>query len=157
MNLQPFLIGEGWVEVLDGNPTARDLFKRHYSYRPRRGGRQNELIIGPGYKLLLLTADARSLCAWRKEQHRADGQTGVECAIFRREGGDLASDLLKTAMEHAWLRWPSSRLFTFVNPKAVAPTMVRRHPVWGFCFYKAGWSFAGLTQKGYHILEKVPA
>lgn len=157
MNLQPFLIGEGLIEVLDGNPTARDLFKRHYSYRPRRGGRVNELIIGPGEKLLLLTADGQSLCAWRREQHRADGQAGVECAIFRREGGDVASEVLKTAMDRAWQRWPSSRLFTFVKPAAVSPTMVHGHPVWGFCFYKAGWRFAGLTKKGLHILEKVPA
>ncbi|TIM24725.1 MAG: hypothetical protein E5Y74_00580 [Mesorhizobium sp.] len=157
MNLQPFLIGEGWVEVLDGNPTARDLFKRHYSYRPRSGGRLNELIIGPGYKMLLLTADGGSLCAWRKEKHRADAQTGIECAIFRREQGDLASDLLRSAMDHVWHRWPAARLFTFVCPKSVPPTMVRGHPVWGFCFYKAGWRFAGLSKKGLHILEKVPA
>ncbi|TIN87535.1 MAG: hypothetical protein E5X94_01455 [Mesorhizobium sp.] len=157
MNLQPFLIGEGWIEVLDGNPTARDLFKRHYSDRPRRGARSNELIIGPGFKLLLLAADGGALCAWRKERHRADCQTGVECAIFRRETGDLASDMLKAAMQRAWQRWPQERLFTFVDPREVPPTMVRGHPVWGFCFYKAGWRFAGLTKKGLHILEKVQA
>ena len=34
MNVQPFLIGQDWIEVRDGDPTARDIFKRHYSYRP---------------------------------------------------------------------------------------------------------------------------
>ena len=31
MNVQPFLFGEGWIEVRDGNDTARALFDRHYS------------------------------------------------------------------------------------------------------------------------------
>lgn len=158
MNVQPFLIGDGWIEVLDGNPTARDLFKRHYSYRPREGGRTNELIVGPGFKLLLLTADGGALCAWRKEKHRRDGQTGVECAIFRRESGELASALLRSAMERAIDRWPGSRLFTFVDPRKVVPTMVKGpratvYPCWGYCFYLAGWRFAGVSKKGLHILE----
>lgn len=158
MNVQPFLIGDGWIEVLDGNDTARDIFRRHYSYRPRPAGRRRrELIIGPGFKLLLLSADSYSLCAWRKEKHRADGQTGVECAIFRREGGDLASEQLKHAMAHAWKRWPGERLFTFVDPRLVIPTMQHGRPVWGFCFYKAGWSFEGLTKRGLHILAMEPA
>lgn len=161
MNLQPFLVGEGWIEVLDGNPTARDIFQRHYTYRPRSGGRDNELIVGPGFKLLLLTADAGALCVWRKEKHRADGQTGVECCIFRREAGDLASNLLLDAMALAWARFPQERLFTFVDPRKVVPTMVkgprgRLYPVWGYCFYQAGWRFAGLTKKGLHILECFP-
>jgi hypothetical protein len=154
VNVQPFLIGEGWVEVLDGNDTARDIFRRHYSYRPRKGGRRvNELIVGPGEKLLLLTSDGGALCAWRKEKHRRDGQQGVECCIYRRESGDLATELLRRAMDHAWARWPGQRLFTFVDPRKLQPTMVRGHPVWGFIFYRCGWRFTGLTQRGLHILE----
>ena len=156
MNVQPFLFGDDWNEVLDGNPTARDLFRRHYSYRPRKGGRTNELIMGPGFKFLLLSRDGGALCAWRMEKHRADGQAGVECAIYRREIGDLASEMLRKAMALAWERFPAERLFTFVDPLKVPPTMVRGHPVWGFCFYKTGWRFAGLTQKGLHILECWP-
>ncbi len=156
MNVQPFLLGDDWNEVLDGNPTARDLFRRHYSYRPRAGGRVNELIIGSGFKLLLLSRDGGALCAWRREKHRADGQIGVECAIYRRETGGLASVMLRSAMALAWSRFGGERLFTFVDPRKVEPTMVRGHPVWGFCFYKAGWSFCGLTAKGLHILECLP-
>lgn len=157
MNVQPFLFGDGWIEVLDGNATARDIFRRHYTYRPRHGGRDNELIVGPGFKFLLLTKDGDALCVWRKEKHRADGQHGVECCIFRREGGELAHVLLLGAMDRARQKFPGQRLFSFVDPRRVTPTMVRGHPVWGFCFYKAGWSFAGLTKKGLHVLEKVPA
>lgn len=156
MNVQPFLpLQDGWIEVRDGNDTARDLFRRHYSYKPRRSAakRVNELIIGPGYKLLLLTSDGGALCAWRRERHRADGQRGVECCIFRREQGDLASVLLATAMSRATAKWPGERMFTFIDPRKVQPTMVRGHPVWGFVFYRCGWHFAGLTAKGLHILE----
>ena len=156
MNVQPFLIGDDWNEVLDGDPTARDLFRRHYSYRPRVGGRANELFVGPGFKYLLLARDGGALCAWRKEKHRADGQIGVECSIYRRESGGLASELLRKAMAMAWERFPAERLFTFVDPLKVPPTMQRGRPVWGFCFYKAGWRFAGLTKKGLHILECWP-
>ncbi|WP_287202682.1 hypothetical protein [Mesorhizobium sp.] len=158
MNLQPFLIGDGWVEVLDGNDTVRAIFDRHYSRRRYRDGRKPKLFIGPGEKLVLLSREADAICAWRKEKHRFDSQRGVECVIFRREGGDLASDQLRAAMGVCWQRFPCERLFSFVDPRVVPPTMVRGHPVWGFCFYKAGWRFAGLTAKGLHILEKkVPA
>lgn len=156
MNVQPFLIGDGWVEVLDGNPTARDIFKRHYSYRPRKGGRVNELIIGPGEKHLLLTADGGALCAWRKEKHRRDGQEGVECCIYRRESGARAVALLLSAMELAWRKWPGTRLFTFVDPREVKPTWRAGRPTWGHIFYQAGWRFAGLTKKRLHILECLP-
>lgn len=154
--MQPFLLGEGWMEVLDGNDTARAIFHRHYSHRPYADGRKPKLIVGPGEKLLLLSADADALCAWRKEKHRFDGQEGVNCAIYRREGGDMASVQLRSAMTSAWQRWPGERLFTFIDHRKVRPTIVRGHPVWGFCFYKAGWRYAGLTKTGKHILEAAP-
>lgn len=157
MNLQPDLIGFGWLEVRDGNPTARDLFTRHYSNKHRRRGRpQPSLIIGPGYKLLLITADAGSVCAWRNEKFRADAQQGIECSIFRREHGEIASALLMGAMRLAWSRWPSERLFTFVDPKEVNPTWRAGRPTWGHCFYLCGWRFAGITKKRLHILECRP-
>lgn len=156
MNLQPFLIGEGWIEVIDGNDTARAIFDKHYSRQPYADGRKPKLIAGPGEKMLLLSSAADALCVWRKEMHRLDGQTGVNCAIFRREGGEPASVQLAAARALAWQRWPGERLFTFVNHRKVKPIMVRSHPVWGFCFYKDGWSFAGLTKTGLHILERLP-
>lgn len=154
MNVQPYLIGDGWMEVKDGNPTATDLFSRHYSnpFRTRRGKRP-ALIVGPGHKLLLVTADAGALCAWRKEDYRMDAQEGVNCAIFRRESGEIASELMLAAMALAWERWPGERLFTFIDPREVTPTWRSRRPTWGHCFYQAGWRFCGLTKKRLHVLE----
>jgi hypothetical protein len=108
-------------------------------------------------KLALMTADGGAICTWRKEKHRKDGQEGVNCTIYRREHGEVASKLLRDAMDHAWVRWPAARLFTFINPRKVKPTMMRGRPTWGHCFYEAGWRFEGLTQQGLHILAGYPA
>ena len=153
MNVQPFLIGNGWIEVLDGNDSVRAIFDRHYSRRRYADGRRPKLFIGPGEKLVLMIHDGSAIAAFRREKHRADGQTGAECTIFRRERGDLASDLLRAAMAVAWARWPGERLFSFVDPREVAPTWRAGRPTWGHCFYQAGWRYAGLTKKRLHILE----
>lgn len=155
MTVQPFMIGEGWIEVRDGNDTCRAIFDRHYSRYFYADGRRSKLFVGPGEKMVLLRADARALCVWRKFIS-LDHQVGVNCAIYRNEGAGKASDLLLEAMNAAWQRWSGERLYTYVDPRAVAPTMERSRPVWGWCFYKAGWSFAGLTKKGLHILECIP-
>lgn len=155
MTAQPFLIGQGWQVVRDGNDTARAIFDRHYSRRRYRDGRKPKLIVGPGRKLLLLRCDARALFAWRKFKDDS-GQQGVNCAIFRNEGDEVASTLILEAEHLARERWPAERFYTYVDPRQVKPTMVRGYPVWGFCFYRAGWSFAGITKKSrMHVLAKV--
>lgn len=153
MNVQPFLIGEGWMHMLDGDPSCRAIFDRHYSRYIYADGRRPKLFVGPGEKMVLMQADGMGLCVWRKEKHRLDGQQGVNCAIYRNESDRSASVMLKDAMSKAWDRWPGERLFTYVDPRKVKPTIERSRPVWGWCFYKAGWSFCGMTKAGLHILE----
>lgn len=155
MRLQPFLIGDGWIEVLDGNDTCRALFDRHYSRYVYADGRKPKLFVGPGEKLVMLHAAADALCVWRKFIS-ADGQQGVNCAIYRNESPLRASALLRVAMDAAWKRWPGERLYTYVDPNGVPPTMRASRPTWGHCFYQAGWRFAGLTKKRLHILECPP-
>lgn len=154
--MQPFLFGDGWIEVRDGNDTARALFDRHYSRYFYADGRKPKIFVGPGEKMVLLTPDAGALCVWRKFISK-DGQKGVNCAVYRREVGDLASKLLGDAREIAWQRWPGERLFTYIDPREVRPTMRAGRPTWGHCFYQDGWKFAGLTKKRLHILERMPA
>lgn len=157
MSVQPFLIGEGWIEVRDGDPSLITMHRRHYSYQPPAEGRTKKaLAIGPGARLVLVSSDGLAVCGWRKEEFRQDGQSGVECCIYRREGGDVASEALLDAMAIDWARWPAERLFTFVDPLPVRPTMRASRPTWGHCFYQAGWRFAGLTKKRLHILECRP-
>ena len=109
MNTQPFLFGEGWIEVKDGNPTGRAIFDNHYSRYRYADGRKPKLYVGPGEKMVLLTPCARALFVWRKFIS-GDGQKGVNCAIFRNEGAGLSSDLIKQADAIADARWPGLTL-----------------------------------------------
>jgi hypothetical protein len=146
--VQPYLIVDRvWIEIKDGDASARAIFRRHYSYKPYRDGRNPALFVGPGEKMVLLTPCALALFIWRKFIS-GDGQKGVNCAVFRNEGAGRASDLIREAMRLAWNRWPSERLFTYVNPKKIRRT---RTP--GRCFLKAGWRYVR-DERGKRVLTK---
>lgn len=160
MNVQTHLAFDDWIEVKDGDPAGLALFKNHYTYR--HAGKEEVdqplIYVGPGFKMVLITPDARAVCAWRLSKHRADGQTGVECCIYRREdGNDAASVMLSRARHRVWQRWPGVRLFTFVDPLKVKLTPRASRPTWGHCFYQDGWVFEGLTKRRLHILARYPA
>src|SRR5258706_8785777 len=109
--IQPFLIPGGWIEMKDGDESCRSIFNRHYSRRVYADGRKPKQFIGPGVKHPLMQADGSALFAWRKHVSD-DGQTCVNCAIFRNEGDELASELIKTAVAHARERWwPHERFY----------------------------------------------
>jgi hypothetical protein len=147
-----------WLHVKDGNPIAREMFRRHYSYRKRRdqmslfaeGNRNYMHFVGPGQKMVLLTPESDALFVWRKFIS-GDGQTGVNCAVFRNEGATRSSDLILAAMEQAWHRWPGERLYTYVNARKVKSV----NP--GYCFQMAGWRKCGVTKNNQLlILEAFP-
>lgn len=148
-----------WASCTDDR--LRGLYQRHYSSdkATRRRGRPidtpNQLrMVGPGEYRGMLTADCRAGFIWRLSKHRKDGQTGVECTLFRNEGtsaGCYASCLILGAMSWAWRAWPGARLFTFVDPRKVRST----NP--GYCFLMAGWRrVPGLTKRGLVVLEVTP-
>jgi hypothetical protein len=141
MSTQPFLPMSDavWVEVKDGNLSGRSMFRRHYSYKPYRDGRNPALFVGPGQKMVLVTPDCRALFVWRKFIS-GDGQLGVNCAVFRNENAGLASELIREADRLAWERWPGERHYTYVDAKRVKSG----NP--GCCFLKAGWRRCGLTK-----------
>lgn len=150
--IQPSLIHEGWVEAKDGDESCRTIFERHYSRRVYRDGRKPKQFIGPGKKKPLIMADGSAIFAFR--QHISDdGQTGVNVCIFRREGGEPASVLIRNAVAIARAKWwPSERFYTYIDPRKVTPTKFRGYPVWGWCFYKAGWKFDRVGKGGKHVL-----
>ena len=140
-----------WQPALDGDPTCRRLFDRHYSRRRYADGRRPKLFVGPGEKLVLTTADRRALFVWRKFIDDAiPTQAGVNCAVFRREAGPVASEMILEAEQWAWRRWSGQRLYTYVNASRIRST----NP--GYCFLCAGWSRCGRTKTGKTILEKYP-
>jgi hypothetical protein len=132
MSVQPFLFGDGWIDVKDGNASALSIFRRHYSHKPYKDGRKPILFVGPGEKMVLLTPCARALFVWRKFIS-GDGQDGVNCAVFRNEGAGRSSTLIDAACDCAWKRWPRARLYTYVNPRRIRSS----NP--GFCFLMAGF------------------
>lgn len=108
-----------WRIARDGDPVVIDLHSRHYSARTYADGRPRRLIVGPGEKLVLVARDDRALFVWRRMAYTLDGQRGICCAVFRREAGALASDLIREADALADDRWPGVRHYTYVAPSRV--------------------------------------
>ncbi len=150
-------LGPIWCLTRDGDARAAALYRRHYSCyehrdgrRDRPGYRQRNLVLGPGEKMVLITADGDAVFGWRRFVNR-DGQTGVNAAVFRNEGPCLSSALVRAAEVWAWLRWGATRVYTYVNAGAVRSV----NP--GYCFKAAGWRCVGHTKKrGLVVLAKGP-
>lgn len=138
-----------WDEFKDGHPDGLALYDRHYSAHQYADGRERKLFCGPGEKTVLLTRDRSALFVWRRFIDDS-GQTGVNCAVFRNEGRERSSGLIKEAMAIAWARWPGERLYTYVDQTKI------RSKLPGKCFRKAGWQLCGATKGGLLILEAVP-
>ena len=132
-----------WRIARDGDPTALDLFSRHYSRREHADGRARALFVGPGEKLVLIGHDDRALFVWRRFISM-DRQEGVCCSVFRNESPALSSELIREADALADERWPQeARHYTYVAPQRVRST----NP--GYCFQQAGWRRCGLTKGGH--------
>ncbi len=143
-----------WMQVRDGDSRVAQLYMRHYSchqYQDKRrsqyGYRNRFLVMGPGEKLVLLSVDGLAIFGWRRFKDDS-GQEGVNCSFFRNESEVLSSLLILDAERHAQQKWGGARLYTYVNPAAVAS----RNP--GYCFHMAGWTRCGVTKGGLLIFEK---
>jgi hypothetical protein len=76
-------------------------------------------------------------------------------SLFRREGGDLASDLIRAAVSATRWKWPvvpQLGMVTFVDPDKVAH---KRDP--GRCYLKAGFKRVGATKSGLIAFQMLPA
>ena len=149
-----------WLPIRDGDPRGFGLYMRHYSARKSRAGKPHIRFqksgrrwMGNGEHIGLLTQDGTATFAWRKQVYRKDGQTGVECSIFRNEGPLLSSCLIREAEKWAYRRWPNERLFSYCLPTVArgGHRLIR----WGQCFLEAGW--LPVANDGDKMLwEKVP-
>ncbi len=143
MTFGAIIDGGVWLPVKDGDPRALGMYRRHYSRKRYRNGRRSQMFVGPGEKMVLLTPQADAVFVWKLERFRKDGQTGINCSIFRNEGSRLSSDLIREADKIAWNRWPDeARHFTYIGDahiKSVNP---------GYCFKKADWQSSGRNKDG---------
>lgn len=132
-----------WFQVRDGDARLRPIYNRHYSSR----GSTAPKIAGPGSYVALLTPDLGALFVWRVFLDACPlvPRSGpVNCAVFRRERGPLASDLILAAEPFALAKWPDARTaYTYVAPELVAS----QNP--GYCFQRAGYSRVGTTAGGH--------
>jgi hypothetical protein len=145
-----------WTVTKDADPDCREIYRRHYSRRVYRDGRDPAKFVGPGQYIVLVTPNLDALFVWRRFIDDADDgtgkrQEGINCSVFLNEGPTLSSQLILEAEGFARDKWPQEkRLYTYVNPRK---TRHKRDP--GRCFRKAGWRPCGFTRGGLVILEKV--
>ena len=138
--------GNPWQAVKDGDPRAAALYARHYSARKSRT-RDDLRFAGPGRKLVLLTPECDALFVWR-DFIPADGNAGLNCAVFRNESPALSSWLILMAERLAEAVFGVMRLYTYVDPRRIRSV----NP--GCCFLMAGWRRSGVTGRGLLVLDK---
>ena len=150
-----------WWLTKDGDRTCLALYERHYSCRRYADGRIRSLFVGPGEKIVLRTSSGDALFVWRKffdnciDERTGRQQEGVDCAVFRNEGRQLSSDLIRQADRIADCIWPHSRHYTYVSEKDVGSGLP------GACFLFALWRYVRVrgrrarTKSGLLILERV--
>lgn len=150
-----------FYSVRDGNRIALDIANRHYSRIWKRGnygatqpkwpqGKNSNRFVGPGQRLILLGRNYDWLFVWLKSKYRKDNQNGVNCILFRNEGNELSSKIILKC-ESIWDEVKGvERKFTYINANLIKST----NP--GYCFKKAGWCQAGISQRGLILFEKLP-
>jgi len=154
------MIDGHWLSVKRTDERAYALYRRHYSaakgVRWRRPGNTN--VTSAGETMVLLSQCGRAVFVWlRCTVARLDGQSGVNCAVFRNEGAGLSSELIREADELAWRRWPREvRHFTYVDGSKTA-TRRSKHTGPGACFLHAGWRVCGSNTDGRLTLLEVEA
>lgn len=127
-----------WELSWRADPRGRRLADRHYS----RQTPTSPQFVPPGRCLVLRTPSALWVTSWpRYAMH--DWSEAWLCSLFRNEGDDLSSDLIRAAVAATRWRWPDvprTGMVTFVDP-----TKVRHKRDPGRCFRRAGFRPIGHT------------
>jgi hypothetical protein len=127
---------------------ALPLADRHYN-RQKVGTPQ---FVPPGSCFVLKAEGALWVTSWPLPQYVRHRWPGAWVnSLFRREGGPRASDLILEAI--AATRWyygdpPERGMVTFVDPKKVPPVYRRGQAIYGYCYYKAGFTHDDFTVGG---------
>jgi hypothetical protein len=134
-----------WERSWRADPAARVLADRHYN-RQKPGSPQ---FVPPGRCLVLLSSDQRAVwvTSWPIAAYVQHAWAGAWVnSLFRNEGEQLSSDLIRQAVTATVAEWPEVPelgMVSFVDAGKVRP---KRDP--GRCYRRAGWQHAGFTKGG---------
>lgn len=146
------------------DPIVRPLADRHYNRQ--HVGAPN--FVPPGRCLVLRTEPVPCtvywVSSWPYAEYVRHAWAGAwMCSAFRREAGELSSELIRQAVAATRWYWgdpPPLGMVTFVDP-SVVPGFIQRTkegPVmeWGYSYQKAGFKYCGWTQGGLFALRLAP-
>lgn len=146
-----------WLLSHRADKAALPLADRHYN-RQKIGSPQ---FVPPGRCVVLREQRGMALwvTSWPFAQYVRHAWAGAWVnSLFRSEGAGLASELIREAVSITRSIWnpPPLGIVTFVDPKHVAPKMVRGQAMYGYCYYKAGWKHVGFTKGGLWAWQQLP-
>jgi hypothetical protein len=145
-------VTQPWRLSWRADPRAAALADRHYN-RQSPGAAQ---FVPPGRCLVLRTDAALWVTSWPLPEYVMHDWPGAWInTTFRREGGELASDLIRAAVAATRWTWPEVPplgMVTFVDP-----TKVRHKRDPGRCYLRAGFLHIGETKTGLVALGMAPA
>ena len=147
-----------WCLSHRADPAARVLADRHYN-RQKVGTPQ---FAPPGSCLVLLSVCGRAFwitSAPFAEFVKHQWAGAWVCSAFRSEGAGKASELIRDAVAATLAHYgrpPSLGMVTFIDPKKVAPTMIRGQMTWGMTWEKAGFRRCGTTKGDLIAMQLLP-
>jgi hypothetical protein len=147
-----------WCMSNRADPVARALADRHYN-RQTVGAEQ---FVTPGRCVVLVEETARAfwVTSWPFAEFTKHDWAGAWiCSAFRSESAGDSIELIKQALaatRHALGDPPPQGMVTFIDHQKVAPTLVRRHPTWGWTWVRAGFRYVGQTKAGLLAFQILP-
>ena len=142
-----------WALSWRADPVGAQIADGHYN-RQKPGAAQ---FVPPGRCLVLLAeGPALWVTSWPFAQYVKHDWPGAWInSTFRREGGVVASEMIRMAVAATRARWPmvpALGMVSFVDPAKVRH---KRDP--GRCYRKAGFSLVGETKGGLLVWQMLPA
>ena len=142
-----------WRLSYRADPRTRVIADRHYN-RQKIGAEQ---FVPPGSCLVLRTADESA--AWITSAPKAEfvrhAWAGAWVnSLFRNEGRELSSDLIRWAVAHTRAKWPDVPELGIISFVDAAKTEPKEVPGW--CYRRAGWTHVGFTKAGLWVFQQLP-
>lgn len=147
-----------WKVSGRADPPAVAIADRHYN-RQKPGTPQ---FVPPGRCVVLLTQDETALwvTSWPYAEYVRHAWAGAWVnSLFRKENGEVASEMIREAVVATRYYWepPQLGLVTFIDRAHVAPIKRRGRDVWGYSYLKAGFELVGETAGGLLAFQLLPA